>query len=196
MRSDTTRLRGGFKDCLNEIARMKSPDPASLQNLNDIVLPATVSWWPMATGWYVLFGLLLIAFAWFGYRSLRLWMNNRYRRAALRELRLLEDRVHDTAERAANLRQIPVLLKRTALSVYPRNQVASLTGKDWYHFLNSTAKNPPFTESTAGTLDKISYSCGDLRAVDSQATAALLNASRQWLKYHQPEAQPKDVREI
>ena len=174
---------------------MKSPDPASLQNLNDIVLPATVDWWPLATGWYFLFGLLLIALAWFGYRSLHRWMNNRYRRAALQELQLLADRIHATEDRDANLRQIPVLLKRTALSAYPRSQVASLSGKDWFHFLNSTVKIPPFTDSTASTLNKISYSSGELSAVDSQATTALLNASRQWLKHHQAAVSPKDGRD-
>ena len=180
---------------------MKSPDPASLQNLNDIVLPATVGWWPLAPGWYILFGLLLTALAWFGYRTLHRWMNNRYRRAALRELQLLTDRIHDTEEqdakeRDANLRKLPILLKRTALSAYPRSQVASLSGKDWFLFLNSTVKTPPFTDSTASTLNKISYSSGELSAVDSQAITALLNASRQWLKHHQPAARPRDSGEI
>jgi hypothetical protein len=179
---------------------MKSPDPASLQNLNDIVLPATVGWWPLAPGWYILFALLLIALAWSGYRSLHRWMNNRYRRAALRELQLLEERIHATEERDAEvrdakLRQIPILLKRTALSAYPRSQVASLSGKDWFHFLNSTVKNPSFTESTASTLSKISYSRGELSAVDSQSITALLIASRQWLKHHQPIARPKNSKE-
>jgi hypothetical protein len=174
---------------------MKSPDPASLQNLNDIVLPATVGWWPLAPGWYILFGLLLTALAWSGYRTLHRWMNNRYRRAALLELQLLEERIRDPEARDANLRQISILLKRTALSAYPRSQVASLSGKDWFHFLNSTVKNPSFTESTANTLSKISYSSGELSVIDSTATAALLNASRQWLKHHQPEALPKDSRE-
>jgi len=174
---------------------MKSPDPASLQNLNDIVLPATVGWWPLAPGWYILFGLLLTALAWFGYRTLHRWMNNRYRRAALLELQLLEERIRDPEARDANLRQIPILLKRTALSSYPRSQVASLSGKDWFHFLNSTVENPSFTEFIANTLSKISYSSGELSDIDSTATAALLNASRQWLKHHQPEAPPKDSRE-
>ena len=173
---------------------MKSLDPGSLQNLNDIVLPATVGWWPLATGWYVLIGFLLIAFAWFSYRSLRCWINNGYRRAALHELQLLEERIQQPEVRDASLRQIPVLLKRTALSVYPRSQVASLTGKDWFDFLNSTVKNPSFNESSANTLNKVSYSAGGLSSVDSQAITALLNASRSWLKHHQPISLPTDGR--
>ena len=172
---------------------MNSPDPASLQNLNDIVLPATVSWWPLATGWYVLIGLLLTALAWLSYRLLQRRMDNRYRRAALRELQLLEDRISDPEERDANLRQIPILLRRTALSSYPRSQVASLSGNDWFRFLKSTVKNPLFDKHTASILNKISYSCGELSAIDPNTTAALLNASRHWLKHHQPTARDKDA---
>ena len=163
---------------------MKSPDPASLQNLNDIVLPATVSWWPLATGWYILGAFLLILFIWLGYRSLRHWFENRYRRAALQELQSLANGMQNTEDRDSNLRHIPSLLKRTALSIYPREQVASLSGKDWHQFLDSKLSKPLFAGSVASTLDTVSYSRGDLSRVDSQAEADLLNASRHWLKHH------------
>jgi len=164
---------------------MKSPDPASLQNLNDIVLPATVGWWPLATGWWILLGLLLLALAWFGYQSLQRRIRNRYRRVALHELQLLEDNMQNSAQRDSSLRQIPILLKRTALSAYPRNRVASLSASKWHYFLNSKVKNSLFTESTFITLDRVSYSAGDLSRVDKQAAVALLNASHHWLKHHQ-----------
>ena len=90
---------------------------------------------------------------------------------------------HET--RDSSLRLIPVLLKRTALSAYPRSQVASLSGKDWYVFLNSKLRKPLFEETTSLTLDKISYTCGDLGEIDPQAVTTLLFASRQWLKNHQ-----------
>ncbi len=170
---------------MNEITRMKSLDPASLQNLNDIVLPAPVAWWPLAGGWYFLSGIVLIALAWLTYRLLKCWMNNRYRRAALRQLRLLSEQINSAEERDANLRQIPILLKRAALCAYPRSQVAALTGKDWVIFLNSRVKNPIFTQSTADTLNQVSYVAGELSVVDAQAATALINASRQWLNQHQ-----------
>ena len=174
---------------------MKSPDPASLQNLNDIVLPAEVSWWPLAAGWYFLLGLLLISITWFSYRSLRRWFNNRYRRVALHELQLLAEKMQQDTHWDSSLRQIPILLKRTALSVYPRHQVASLTGKDWHQFLNSKIKNPLFTGSATGTLDTISYSTGNLSNIDTRAATVLLDASRHWLKHHQPASLKPDHRE-
>lgn len=172
---------------------MNSPNPTSLQNLNDIVLPEAAGWWPLAPGWYVLFGLLLVILAWFAYTSVRRWINNRYRRVALQQLQLLTEDIRNTDNRDTGLRQIPVLLKRTALSVYPRSQLASLTGGNWHDFLNSKVSKPSFTESTASLLDEISYSVGDLSKVDTKAADDLLRASHHWLKHHQPANRPAPV---
>ena len=174
---------------------MKSPDPASLQNLNDIVLPASVSWWPLASGWYFLIALMLIALAWIGYRSIRRWIENGYRRAALHELQLLVQDIQDPEKRNTGLRQLPVLLKRTALSVHPREQVASLSGDDWYDYLNSQIDKPAFTESDKSLLDRISYSTGDLNNIDSQAQNALIEAIRFWLNHHIPPIRRQDGQE-
>ena len=175
---------------------MNSPDPASLQNLNDIVLPATVGWWPLAGGWYVLIGLALIILAWYSYQMLQRWIKNRYRRAALDELRLLANsiqtgsiqtgNIQNAGKRDSSLRQLPALLKRTALSAYPRKLVAPLSGDDWYGFLKSQLKKPAFTDTSANLLNSISYSTGDLSKLDSQATMALLDDIEHWLKHHLP----------
>lgn len=164
---------------------MKSSDPASLQNLNDIVMPATVGWWPLASGWYLLFGLMLVTFVWLAYRSVKRWFANRYRRTALRELLLLKQAVQAEENRDIGLRQLPVLLKRTALTAYPRCEVASLSGNDWFQFLNSKLKKPVFTEILSATLADITYSNGDLTAVDPRTVNQLMAASAQWMKHHQ-----------
>ena len=166
---------------------MNSSDPASLQNLNDIVLPEAVGWWPLANGWYYLFAVLLLLLAWLIYRMIQSWNGNRYRRAALHQLQLLAKDIADKEKRDAGLRQIPVLLKRTALSVYPRNQIASLTGKHWLDFLNSKVSTDSFTDSTAGLLDKLSYSVGELNTVDTKAADEILSACKHWLQHHQPD---------
>ncbi len=167
---------------------MKSPDPASLQNLNDIVLPPPVSWWPLASGWYFLSGLLLLVAAWFLYRSIQRWNHNRYRRAALHELNEISKGLQSESARERSLRQIPSLLKRTALSAYPRDEVASLSGDDWHRFLNATLKTPLFTDAVTGTLEFIAYSSGDLDKLDANAVRDLLRVSGAWLKKHQPHA--------
>lgn len=180
MRSATTKQPSGF-----EFRLVKSTDPASLQNLNDIVLPATVGWWPLAPGWFVLLGLLLVALAWIAYKAMQRWKNNRYRRAALHQLQLLALSIQSGQNRDAGLRQIPILLKRTALSAYPRELVASLSGKEWYRFLNSTVQTPGFTSTVTDVLKRISYGGGELSAIEPAAASAVLDASKYWLQHHQ-----------
>ena len=163
---------------------MKSTDPASLQNLNDIVMPATTGWWPLASGWYVLAVLVLICLSWFAIKSVIEWKANRYRRSALTELEVLSEGIQNPPGRSSSLRKIPALLKRTALAAFPRNEVAMLTGEDWFRFLNSTIKKQSFTENTFNTLNHISYTTGDLDNINGEAANALVDACRRWLKHH------------
>ena len=101
-------------------------DPASLENLHDIVEPVSVSfWWPLAPGWWVLLSLVFVGLLIGGIRSIRTYQKNAYRRLALRELDSLP-----------TPHGLPILLKRVALAVYPREQVAGLSGDRWIAFLN------------------------------------------------------------
>lgn len=163
---------------------MSQNNPASLANLNDIVMPEAVGWWPMADGWHVLAGMIVLFVGWYTFRSVKDWRANAYRRAALRELDSLIDDTRDPQSRASSLRQLPSLLKRTALSVYPREDVAGLTGEEWFGFLNSKVGKPPFTQNTFETLNRVSYTTGDLGDVSDDAVNALLDACRSWLKHH------------
>ena len=174
---------------------MNSTDPASLQNLNDIVLPPTVSWWPLATGWYFVLALLALAVAWISYRLIRHRIENRYRRAALRELQTLANEMQSTEKRSDALRLLPVLLKRTALSVYPRSLVASLSSDEWYDFLNSQLGKAAFTGSVRSLMDRISYSTADLNRVDSQDASDLLQAVKFWMIHHRSPDPAKNIRE-
>ena len=174
---------------------MNSDDPASLQNLNDIVMPSSVPWWPLATGWYVLMALLLLLLGWAIYQFARNWIANRYRRSALKDLQALARGIKTPAEKDVCLKQIPPLLKRTALSVYPRGRVAGLSGESWYLFLNSTTDMSSFTHSTFETLNQISYSTGDLGDINEQATSDLVRACEHWLKRHRAMIIPEQVRE-
>ncbi|MCF6262978.1 MAG: DUF4381 domain-containing protein [Xanthomonadales bacterium] len=167
-----------------------STDTGSLQNLNDIVIPTEISWWPLATGWYFLLALLLALSVWLVFRGYTHWIKNRYRREALLQLQQLEKGSANAANRDASLRQIPSLLKRTAISVYPREQVASLTGEQWFDFLNASLQNPTFNSENSATLEKIAYSVGSLNTVDAHSAQALINASRYWLQNHRPEQLP------
>ena len=106
-------------------------DPASLENLHDIVQPVPVSWWPIAPGWWILLSLLVFAVLAIAVVAWRLWRANAYRRTALREL-----------QGTTSADQMAEILKRTALAVFPRSDVASLSGAAWSDWLSRTAGVP------------------------------------------------------
>ena len=151
-------------------------DPGSLQNLNDVLLPAPVGWWPPAPGWFVVAALLLVALGWLAARRWRRWSRNRYRREALRSLAQLR------AGGAAAARGVPELLKRAALSAWPRDAVAALSGDDWHRFLDGTARMSCFCGSAGRTLDSLAY--GAAEPLPADEAEDLYREAERWLRRH------------
>lgn len=154
-------------------------DPGSLSNLNDIVLAPAPSWWPPALGWYALIIVLLTGLIWSAYR---LWLDfrcNRYRRAAMAELEAIE------AE-PGNLvcEHLAVLLKRTALHTFSREQVAALSGDSWRAFLDQHCEARPFSGEAGELLNKMAYQASERNSIDLQP---LIEGIRTWIKHHQSE---------
>jgi hypothetical protein len=153
-------------------------DPGSLQNLNDIVVPAPVAWWPPAPGWYVLVAVVTLLLLWLGFRGMRRWQRNRYRREALRAL---DDIVRAGPAAAAAL---PELLKRVALSAWPRGEIAELVGADWHRFLDRSAGSQRFGAGAAGRrLEQAAYAPGGL---GDEAFGALCEDTAWWIRHHRP----------
>ena len=154
-------------------------EAASLQNLNDIVVPEPAAWWPLAPGWYVLAAILLALLAWLALRVWQGWRRNSYRRQALAELSAIR-----AGGDASSLQQVPELLKRTALSAWPRQQVAGLSGAAWHRFLDDAAGMQRFRGNAGEILDRLAYAGRGDRLPDSSEAALLLDAAEAWLKQH------------
>jgi hypothetical protein len=92
--------------------------------------PRPPGWWPPAPGWWgvaLLCVLVAVAIVWWVRDPRRKW-----RRAALRQLRLIRG---SDADGAAVARAIQNLLRRYALHVFGRDRVARLTGEAWLEFV-------------------------------------------------------------
>jgi len=159
-------------------------DAGSLQNLNDIVVPGPVGWWPPAPGWYVVGGIALIALLVLALRWWRRWQGNRYRRQAMTELALIRGQAS-----GESLRQLPALLKRAALSAWPREEVAALTGLAWHRFLDKSADMEGFCSGAGDTLDRLAYVGSDEPLPAEPKVQQVLDASESWLKNHLRPAQ-------
>lgn len=110
--------------------------------LRDIHLPEPGTWWPLAPGWWLLLGVVILIglMLW----ALRLWLRHVSRRKrALAKFKALQER-HLRGESAHSLvSELSVLIRRTAISLYPREEAAGLTGEDWLHWLDKAADLDP-----------------------------------------------------
>jgi hypothetical protein len=157
-------------------------DPASLARLHDIQVPAPVSaWWPLAPGWYLLAGLLVGAVSWGLWSLGKRRRAGRYRREALAELRSLR-RSGVPSQKAVVA--ILILLKRTALAVYPRPRVAALSGAAWWAFLDRTCGKSLFGERLGNMTERWVYTQQPAEAISARDLKRLHKAARYWIRHH------------
>lgn len=152
-----------------------------MANLTEIGLPEPVPWRPPAPGWYALAVLAVVGLSWFGWRLLRRWRANAYRREALTELGEIKALINSDLNA---LSALPTLLKRTALVAYPRVEVASLTSERWLGFLDRTIDATEFSQGPGRLMLDLAYSpdpTENMRRADAEELMAL---ARRWIRRH------------
>lgn len=140
---------------------MSTVDPASLQNLHDIIVPVSVSWLPPAPGWYALTGTLCVAGSWLLLHKYLQWKRNSYRREALALLQKLRVELEHPQRYGEQLPKLPQLLKRTAIAAYGRERVAHLSGDEWLAFLDTSSGSDRFTAGSGRFVFDCAYESGD-----------------------------------
>ena len=159
-------------------------DPTSLDRLHDIVTPPPVPWWPPAPAWYWVLAFLALLAAVLAVKGFLRWQHNRYRREALKLWREDSALLGDVRTRAQALVRLSELLKRTALSAFPRDEVASLTGPAWFGFLDRTAPNSNFNSGDGRLLQEAAYDSRVAATVDDAQVRRIADSVRSWIKYH------------
>ncbi len=149
-------------------------DPSEIP-LRDIHLPEAIGFWPMASG---LASLLVIAvLSVLVVLLVHLFRKGRYRRAAFRELRVLELDYKQNADSSALVRGLSTLLRRAVLLRHSRDQFASIHGQQWLEFLDDDHPDKPFSQGAGEILQNGPYrkKLNDLGAKDIEL---LLSACR------------------
>ncbi|MFJ7312655.1 DUF4381 domain-containing protein [Pseudomonas sp. NPDC098747] len=85
----------------------------NIDQLKELGLPAPVSYAPQTWGWWALLAILIVLALIIGVRRYLQWQRDQYRREGLARLAQLRSRSDDLNA----LRELPVLLKRVALSM-------------------------------------------------------------------------------
>jgi hypothetical protein len=147
---------------------MTNPVP-SIEQLQELGLPAPVSYWPQTWGWGVLLGLAVVSLLILGGRQWLRWRRDAYRREALARLNNLQD-----------MRELPELLKRVALSMplttEEHQRVPTLSGADWQAFLQRHAGGP-LPEDLSRRLAALAYG-------NPSPDPQLLAQCKAWVEQH------------
>lgn len=152
--------------------------PATLE-LKDIHLPDTISWWPLAPGWWILLGgIILITLLFFVIKKHR--ARKRTKKIALAELEKIRHFYQQDDDAVALIRSLSTLMRRASISFYPRHDASSLTGKDWLNYLENTAPTKGFLHSDGQVLASAPYLPEN--HLPNVNTEALLTLCEDWLR--------------
>ncbi len=148
----------------------------ALEQLQDIHVPAPVSFWPLAPGWWLLtvalLGLLVVVF---------FWVHHRHRRAVRKqvwsEFYRLQQSYAQNRDSQSYAMGVSILLRRAAMVQHTRQQVAALTGERWLQFLDRENSHKEFVNGVGACLVEAPYR--RTQDIDVKALGALV---RNWLQ--------------
>ncbi|MEM7279622.1 MAG: DUF4381 domain-containing protein [Pseudomonadota bacterium] len=149
-------------------------DPSDIP-LRDIHLPEAIGFLPLASGLATL--LVLAGLSLLGVVFVHFLRKGRYRRAAFRELKLLEVDYKQSANASELVRGLSTLLRRAALLKHPRDQFASIHGEQWLEFLDGDHPEKPFSRGVGEILQDGPYR-KNLNDLDAKDFEQLLSACR------------------
>ncbi|WP_051938313.1 DUF4381 domain-containing protein [Ghiorsea bivora] len=159
-----------------------------LQQLKDIHLPAPSPWWDWAIGWWILLALAVAAL-WFVMPKLwRKWQTWRKQRMLQHTIHTEYQRICDAYARHQQTQQlaadINTLLRRVALTVFPKQSVAGLIGEDWLKFLDQVWQDKATSSfSEQPFADMLLHGAYQPDGVMSEQQAqALCDLVQAWLK--------------
>ncbi len=135
--------------------------------------PEMIGWWPLAPGWWLLALMVLVlltVIGWFAYKWFKAFKQNP-NRWAVQELKSIQRQYQQHQNKRLLAEQCNTLLKRLALTLYPRHQVSALNGNAWIDFLLKQSDSEPLT-----VLAEAPY-----KAAPDFDAEALLEACKRWL---------------
>ncbi|MBD9442528.1 DUF4381 domain-containing protein [Pseudomonas sp. PDM04] len=159
-----------------------NPNVPSIDQLQEIALPAPIGYAPQTWGWWVLLGVLVLTALTIAIQRYRQWRHDAYRREALVRLAQLHTRMDDLSA----LRELPELLKRTALSMPSTTPVgaAALGNEDWQGFLQRHSPQP-LPADLSRQLALLAYAPdATLQALPADQRERLFATCQHWVEHH------------
>jgi hypothetical protein len=151
-----------------------------LQELRDVHLPDPISLWPPAQGWWIVFGLVVTGAIVF----MCVWVYRRRtksRRLAIAELRAVKQHYDTHRDDQWVVQRLSEIIRRYALAIFPRTEVAGLVGSSWLQFLDRTGRTNKFSEGVGHLL-----SSGPYRPQVAVSAVELVPLVEYWIQHVSP----------
>ncbi|MCP4074791.1 MAG: DUF4381 domain-containing protein [Gammaproteobacteria bacterium] len=153
-------------------------NPADSLPLRDIHLPDPVSWWPPAMGWWFLLLFSLIVM-WLLIVLIKKLRKPVLKKSARAEVVAVIEAYHNHQDKHLLIQQLSVTLKRIGISYLQRNEMAGLSGIEWYTQINSLVEKNKFSEDVIRLLSQGPYQ--KKPELDGKTVNDVIQQSRLWV---------------
>lgn len=148
-----------------------------LEKIVETQAPETISWLPQTLGWKIILTGSVAYLLLKSYRAYKTYQQNAYRREALNMLSQLPSPMSDY-----KYRQLPLLLRKTALTAFKRADVTQLHGEFWELWLDKQCKETNFSQQCPTLLHQLSFA-PTLDEPEEQYQQ-LISQITLWIKFH------------
>ncbi|GAD80174.1 DUF4381 domain-containing protein [Vibrio ezurae] len=138
--------------------------------LKSLHLPSEPSAWPLAWGYWGVLALIVIVLLAAFIMQKKIRNRSRAKKAALH--------IINQPSQPLTISEVQELLRQAALSYFPRNDIAHLTGEQWLSFLDSQLSSPRFVTKNE-QWQKGLYSSG---VNEHQTDTELIQDCAYWLE--------------
>ena len=145
-------------------------------DLSPIITPSAPSWWPLAWGWWavIITAIALIALVFFIVK--RRQKNQHAKNEALACFR------NSQPSNALSPSEAQDIVRQAALSYFPRDKVAGLSGDDWLAFLDTQLTKPLFAAKQSQWQQALYQDASLMTDEQKKAQQQLVNDCETWLR--------------
>jgi len=154
---------------------MQTPEMTTLP-LRDLKLPPEPGFWPLAPGWWVLLGLLLLLLVWLGIKWLRHQRKKRRWQQINQQLSHIEFSFQQHKNKQQLLADVSSFLRRFVRFQLNQHHATSFAGENWIEYLNQLQGANSF-EPFANSLTQ-----GVFQSEHEYDTEGLLSTTRSFIK--------------
>lgn len=146
------------------------------QDINTVIEPVRVSYWPLQPGWYLLIAIVLILLLLMVWKRYKRWLKDAYKREAIKSIQTLSNDNNFFF-------QLNQIIKAVAINSYGREKVASLAGKEWTTFLQKSEETVVFSSNILKSLESQQYQKRENQTENSVIDMYKLESIK-WIKKH------------